>query len=147
MVRCEAELVEACDLRDAGRSETVEAEATGYPWISSWPTMPERDAVPIIRRTASVSIIGASDANLQAEARSWLSGRSEAARAKATAFPWTSWLTMPERDAVPIIRRTASASFVGASDAKLQAEARSWLSEKVVPERDMRSYSAFPWDA
>ena len=94
-----------------------------------------------------MSIIGASDANLQAEARSWLSGRSEAARAKATAFPWTSWLTMPERDAVPIIRRTASASFVGASDAKLQAEARSWLSEKVVPERDMRSYSAFPWDA
>lgn len=92
MVRCKAELVEACELRDAGRSETVEAEAAGYPWTSSWPTMPERDAVPIIRRTAS-------------------------------------------------------GSFVGASDAKRQAEARSWPSEKAVPERDMGSDSAFPWDA
>ncbi|KFB70193.1 MAG: hypothetical protein CAPSK01_000075 [Candidatus Accumulibacter vicinus] len=62
MVRCEAELVEACDLRDAGRSETAEAEATGYPWISSWPTMPERSVASIIRMTASVSVIGASDA-------------------------------------------------------------------------------------
>jgi hypothetical protein len=54
---------------------------------------------------------------------------------------------MPERDAVPLNRRTASASFSGAPDAKLQAEARSWLSEKAVPERDMDSDSAFPWDA
>ena len=92
MVRCKAELVEACELRDAGQSETVEAEATGYPWISSWPTMPERDAVPIIRRTASVSLIGA-------------------------------------------------------SNAKLQADARSWSSEKTIPKRDMDSEPAFPWDA
>jgi hypothetical protein len=77
MVRCETGLVDASALRDAGRSETVEAEATGYPWISSWPTMPERDAVPIVRRTTNVSFIGAPDAKLQAEARSWLSGRSE----------------------------------------------------------------------
>ena len=76
MVRCEAELVEACELRDAGRSETVEAEATGHPWTSSWPTMPERDAVPIIRRTASVSFIGAPDAKLQAEARTWPSEKA-----------------------------------------------------------------------
>ena len=69
MVLCEAPHVDASVLRDAGRSETAEAEATGYPWISSWPTMPERDAVPIIRRTASVSFIGASDAKRQAEAR------------------------------------------------------------------------------
>jgi len=54
---------------------------------------------------------------------------------------------MPERDAVPIIRTTASVSFIGASDVKLQAEARSWLSERTVPERDMGSDSAFPWDA
>jgi len=92
MVRCTTRLLDAGALRDAGRSETVEAEATGYPWTSSWPTMPERDAVPIIRRTASTSVIGA-------------------------------------------------------SNAKLQAEARSWLSEKAVPERDMGSDSAFPWDA
>ena len=91
MVRCKAELVEACELRDAGQSETVEAEATGYPWTSSWPTMPERDAVPFIRRATS-------------------------------------------------------ASFIGASDAKLQAEARSWPSERTVPERDIGSDSAFPWD-
>ena len=90
MVRCEAELVEACELRDAGRSETVEAEATGHPWTSSWPTMPERDAVPIIRRTASVSLIGASDARLQAEARSWLSERTVPERDMGSdlAFPW-----------------------------------------------------------
>ena len=91
MVRCEAELVEACELRDAGRSETAEAEAT--------------------------------------------------------AFPWTSWPTMPERSVASIIRMTASVSVIGASDAKLQAEARSWLSEEAVPERDMGSESAFPWDA
>ena len=91
MVRCEAELVEACELRDAGRSETAEAEAT--------------------------------------------------------AFPWTSWSTIPERAVVSIIGRTASASVIGASDAKLQAEARSWLSERTVPERDIGSDSAFPWDA
>ena len=92
MVRRVTGLVDASALRDAGRSETVEAEATGYSWNSSWPTMPERDAVPIIRRTASVSLIGA-------------------------------------------------------SDTKLQTEARAWLSEKAVPERDMGSDSAFPWDA
>ena len=74
-------------------------------------------------------------------------GRSEAAGAEATAFPWTSWPTKPERDVVPINRRTASGSLVGASDAKRQAEARSWFSEKAVPERDMGSDSAFPWDA
>jgi len=73
--------------------------------------------------------------------------RSEAAGAEATAFPLTSWPTVPERDALPSTRRTASASFIGASDAKLQAEAGSWLSEKAVPERDMGSDSAFPWDA
>ena len=92
MVRCTTGLLDASALCNAGRSETVEAEATGYPWISSWPTMPERDAVPITRRTASVS-------------------------------------------------------FIGAPDAKLQAEARSWPSERTVPERDMGSDSAFPWDA
>jgi len=92
MVRCATGLVDASALRDAGRSETVEAEATGYPWTSSWPTMPERDAVPI------------------------------------TGMP-------------------ASASFIGASDAKLQTEARVWFSERTVPERDIGSDSAFPWDA
>lgn len=91
MVRCEAPLVDASVLRDAGRSETAEAEAT--------------------------------------------------------AFPWTSWPTMPERSVASIIGRTASASFIGAPDAKLQAEARSWPSERTVPERDMGSDSAFPWDA
>ena len=65
-----------------------------------------------------MSFIGAPDAKLQAEARSWLSGRSEAARAKATAFPWISWLTMPERAVASIIRMTASVSVIGASDAK-----------------------------
>ena len=89
MVRCETGLVDASARRDAGRSETVEAEATGYPWTSCWPTMPERDAVPFIRRATS-------------------------------------------------------ASFIGASDAKLQAEARSWPSERTVPERDIGSDSAFP---
>jgi hypothetical protein len=56
---------------------------------------------------------------------------------------------MPEREraVASIIRRTASASLIGASNAKLQAEARSWLSEKAFPERDMGSDSAFPWDA
>jgi hypothetical protein len=90
MVRCKAELVEACDLRDVGRSETVEAEATGCPWSSSWPTMPERGAVPIIRRTASVSLIGASNAKLQAEARSWRSERTVPGRdmSSDSAFPW-----------------------------------------------------------
>ena len=90
MVLCEAPHVDASVLRDAGRSETVEAEATGYPWTSSWPTMPERDAVPIIRRTASASVIGASDAKLQAEARSWLSERTVPERDMGSdlAFPW-----------------------------------------------------------
>jgi hypothetical protein len=74
-------------------------------------------------------------------------GRSETAEAEATAFPWTSWPTMPERSVASIIGRTASASFIGAPDAKLQAEARSWPSERTVPERDMGSDSAFPWDA
>ena len=91
MVRCEAELVEGCELRDADRSE--------------------------------------------------------AAGAEASAFPWTSWPTVPERAVASIIRSTASVSFICASDAKLQAEARSWLSERTVPERDMGSDSVFPWDA
>ena len=68
MVRGTTRLVDAGAIRDAGRSETAETEATAFPW-TSWPTMPERDAVPIIRRTASVSFIGASDAKRQAEAR------------------------------------------------------------------------------
>jgi hypothetical protein len=50
-------------------------------------------------------------------------------------------------DAGAIIRRTASVSLIGASNAKLQAEARSWRSERTVPGRDMSSDSAFPWDA
>jgi hypothetical protein len=54
---------------------------------------------------------------------------------------------MPERAVASIIGRTASVSVIGASDAKLQAEARSWSSEKAVPERDMGSDLAFPWDA
>ena len=93
--------------------------------------------VPMVRGTTRVL-----DASAFRDA-----GRSETVEAEATGYPWTSWLTMPERDAVPIIRRTASVSFIGASDTKLQTEARAWLSEKAVPERDMGSDSAFPWDA
>ena len=89
MVRCEAPHVDASVLRDAGRSETAETEATAFPW-TSWPTMPERDAVPIIRRTASVSLIGASNAKRQAEARSWLSERTVPERdmGSDSAFAW-----------------------------------------------------------
>ena len=68
MVRCTTRLVDAGAIRDAGRSETAEAEATAFPW-TSWPTMPERSVASIIRMTASVSVIGASDAKRQAEAR------------------------------------------------------------------------------
>ena len=93
--------------------------------------------VPMVRGTTRVL-----DASAFRDA-----GRSEAAGAVATAFPWTSGPTMPERDAVPIITRTASVSVISASDAKLQAEARSWLSERTVPERDMGSDLAVPWDA
>ena len=74
-------------------------------------------------------------------------GRSEAAGAEATACPLPSWPTVPERAVASIIRRTASVSLIGAFDAKLQAEARSWRSERTVPERGMGSDSAFPWDA
>jgi len=90
MVLCEAPHVDASVLRDAGRSETAEAEATGYPWISSWPTMPERSVASIIRMTASVSVIGASDAKLQAEARSWSSAKADPERdmGSDSAFPW-----------------------------------------------------------
>jgi hypothetical protein len=73
--------------------------------------------------------------------------RSEAAGAEATAFPLTSWPTVPERAVESIIRRTASAPFIGASDAKLRTEARSWSSKRTVPERGMGTSTVFPWDA